>query len=216
MTVQWYDSEYQNTGSGVLPFVNLSGQITIDTYQQIGDDLLASGVAPQDFPPGGNPAADWVRVITCYPFVRITSGLESMPFISAPEPRYKVGSYSYLVGKDVVVNEDGTVTTYPYYSKPEYLIYERNYIKPFRFAQIKQYLSVVPDAVFYDVSDITPNPAAYFYLTSFYFGSNALDNGYGISLHLAEGLTADLVINYTWGSLQLDISPTVPTIIFAF
>lgn len=216
MSVLFYDYEYQNTGMGKLVYSNLSGEITLNIYEEIGDDLLASGVAPQQYPPGGNPADDWARIITCYPFLKVVSGLEEMPFVSSPETRYKIGNYSLQTGNEVVINEDNTVTKYPYFAYPEFLLYERSQLRPFRFVQLKEYLADVPDEISPEEYVGGALPAQFYYMTSFYFGSNALENGYGMALNLTDPIVCELVIYYTWGTLQLSANPPAQGVIFPF
>jgi len=216
MPVQFYDSEYQNTGTGKRVYTNLTGNVVLDVYKDLGDDLLASGVQPQQYPPGDNPAEDWARVFTCYPFLRVTAGIDEAPFLDVPETRYKIGSYSMQVGREVIVNEDDSITTIPYYAAPTFITYERNCLRPFRFAQIKEYLSAVADTIDYEIAGITPAPAEFYYLTSFYFGSNALENGYGIALNIDNRFTVDYIIYYVWGTLQLSGTGTIPKIIFPY
>lgn len=198
----------------IYPF--LSNEITIDVHQAVGVELAQAGIAPQQYPPGDNPADDWARVVTCYPFLRIVEGLDKLPFTSFPELRYRLGNYSFMTGRDVIINEDGTVTTFPYFAHPEFLLYERSQLRPFRFTLLKDFLDDVPDEISYDVDGLPALPAQFFYMTSFYFGSNALENGYGLALNLVQDIVADLAIYYTWGTLQLSDSPPAQKVIFPF
>lgn len=217
MGLLYYEWQYQNGGMGKRAYSTLLGQFYLDVYRDIGDDLYNANHPPLQEPnPSPVPADDWARVVTVYPFAKITGGIDTAPFISVPETRYKVGSYSYLVGKEVITNEDGTVTTYPFYSEPRYLYYERQVLEPFRFVILKQYLEGIPDEIVYDEPPGAGTPSNFYYLTSFYFGSNAFQNGYGFNMNLYEGFYLDVVFYYTWGTLQLPIDPDRPTIIFPF
>ena len=213
----YYDYQYQNTGMGKRAYIDLTGEITIDVYRDIGDELQAANIPPLQNPnPEPIPADDWARVVTCYPFFRVFEGLADKPFVSSPETRYRIGSWSLMVGNDVSVNSENEVVTFPYFSKPEFIVYERNQLRPFRFVLNKEYLASIPDEISYD-PPVPPNvPAQFFYLTSFYFGSNALENGYGVALNIAEGYLCDFMYYYTWGTLQLSSDTAIPKIIFPF
>lgn len=217
MAVTFFDYLYQNTGMGRRVYSGLENQITIDLYTDIGDDLFAASIPPLQNPnPSPIPADDWARVFTCYSFLRVTSSLDGSPFYATPEPRYKVGNYSYICGRDIIVNEDETIQDFPYYSSPEYVLYDRTYLKPSRFVQIKAYNADIADLVNFDDPPPSPTASEFYYLTSFYFGSNALDNGYEVALNINPGYTCSLVVYYTWGTLQLSGTGSVPKIIFPY
>lgn len=217
MAVQFYDYLYQNVGSGRKFYSSLEGEIVLDLYTDIGNELAAANLPPLQEPnPTPVAADDWARIVTCYAFLKIASGLDTLPFVSSPETRYRIGNYSMQVGKQVVVLPDDTIRTIPHYAEPIFIIYAETAIKPFRFIQIKDYDVSVPDEITFADDPNPPTAAEFYYLTSFYFGSNALDNGYGMALNLVEGITAELVVYYTWGSLQLSNAGTVPKIIFPY
>lgn len=217
MTLQFYDWQYQNTGFGRLNYQVLSGQLELEVFTDATSDLQAADVPPLNEPnPDPVPSPQWARVITFYPFIKITSGESGQPFFSTPEARYKFGNYSYVIGTELVILPDEETIRYPYYSQPEFIIYERMALTPFRCTCLNDDPEIIPNDVFQDPDLGSPTPANPWYLTSFYFGSNALNNGYRIALNLSDGVTADLSVSYAYGTLQITPDGTHPDIVFPY
>jgi len=217
MTLQFYEWQFQNTGFGRLNYQQLSGQLELDVFTDTVNDLLVANVPPLNNPnPEPIPSPEWARVMTFYPFLKITSGETGQPFFSTPETRYKFGNYSYVVGNELVVLPDETIIRYSYYSQPEFIIYERMTLPPFRCTCINDDPLRIPNDVSQDPDLASAQAANIWYLTSFYFGSNALNNGYKIALNLANDVIADLSVSYVYGTLQITPDGVHSDIVFPY
>lgn len=187
MPVLNYDSNTQRY-EGLIVSNELEGSFVYPFWSFIKDDLISiiSTIT--------NVRIGAYNLVT--PVLKITSSVESLPFISTPEPRYKFGSYSYGTFQEVSVDSEGGVTTFPFSKEPDYLIYERQ--------QLKQCFVPIPypDPIDQDYEVIFTSPTeditskAFTSRSSNQVNTDSALQGGTMFLNLMPGITADLAVFY--------------------
>lgn len=215
MALQYYDYLFQGSGIGQLFYPSLSGSILLDIFTDLKNDIISSGKIPLAEPnPDPVELTDYALICYCAPFIKITSSLEGIPFYSAPEARYKFGTYTYTGGYEVNVDSEGNITSFPYDSDYKYIFYERQFLDRFNFNIVNSQTS--PQDLAISDAALTDPPQAVqviLYAQSFASGaSTSYANSIGVNLN--PGVTADLVVYYGYGSN--DISPSDPVDVIVF
>lgn len=213
----YYDVNYQNVGVSNLSYSSLSGELELNLYQDLKSAFNGNGIFPlDDYRNPSALASGYSLYFTVNPLLKIQSGLSSVPFGSTPEARYKIGSYSYIKGYEIVILEDETFQAFPYESEPVFINYERNALKP-------GYLIVSPGVDYQQAMQIDltggssgTTPCIPRIASPYYSGSFALSYCGGISLNLNEGIIADMVISYQYSVITAENDPTYGDYFYTF
>jgi len=149
------------------------------------------------------------------PWIKITDLGLNYPFTSTPEVRYKIGTYYYVNGYDIVIDGEG-YNALEYQSKPEFLIYERQALGEAWTAVFPNgdgfldYAIVEADATILNLNAALHVPRQDFY--SF----QGLPNAQGININLNDGVKANLVVNYSWLPYYFSNSESRQKIVYSF
>ena len=207
----YYDVNYQNVGVSSTLYVSLEGEFEINLYEDIRAAFNAAAIFPlNDY---RNPSAletNYAIYVTVNPLLKIQSGLNNVPFGSTPEARYKIGSYAYIKGWEIIPLEDDTFQSIPYESEPTFLNYERSALKAGYFifdpdVPFQEALRVETDSASSGATPVIPRIAS-----PYYSGSFALSYCAGISLNLNPGILADVVISYQYAIISAVNDPVYP------
>lgn len=206
--VLFYDVNYQRTGVSTTTYPDITGTTRIDLYEDLRQIFLAREIFPLD--DYRNPSATYSNYGLYYvvsPMLKVTSGLETAPFVSYPEPRYRVGSYSYIKGYEVIEPPDEPPIYRPYNSEPVYLHYQHS-------ALAAGYLIVDPANPFSSALkvDLTGGgvgsiPSLPVIVNPYYSGAFVSEYCGGITINLSPGLTADLFVSYQYSVVDLPLDP---------
>lgn len=110
---------------GSITFSFISGELSINIWENIWLDL-------QNVPA-------FMELQACYltgfftPFIQVVEGIDAYGFITAPEARYKIGSYSYGCGYTIERFEDGSISSTPIRSTPYFIVYPTQCLEVARF-----------------------------------------------------------------------------------
>jgi len=213
----YYDVNYQNVAIGNLVYPSLSGELEINLYEDFRTFFNGNGIFPlDDYRNPSVVATNYCLYCSVNPILKIQSGLETVPFGSTPEARYKVGSYAYIKGYEVIVNEDETFVAFPYESEPTFINYERNALQP-------GYFIVDPDVPYQQALNVDltggtsgNTPSIPRIVSPYYSGSFALSYCGGISLNLNENLIADMIISFQYSTITAVNDPVYPDYFYIY
>lgn len=213
----YYDVNYQRVGVTSTTYPELSGLVNIDLYEDLRNLFLAREIFPlDDYRNPSELVPSYGLFFVVNPLLKVLSGLNDANFYSTPETRYKVGTYSYIKGYEVVEIPDEPPVVYPYCDKPDYLVYERT-------AMDSGYLVIDPTVASSQALkvDVTGGGAGYvpcnpIIVNPYYAGSFVRRYCGGISLNLSPSVIADLVISYQYSVVSFYLDPTYPDYLYTY
>lgn len=212
-----YDVNFQNLGFGQISYPELSGETEINFYEDFRNAFNNNGIFPlTDFRDPTALLTGYGLFVCLQCFVKVTSSLQDFAFGSTPEARFKIGSFNYIKGYEVVVNPDNTISTFPYYGETQFLNYEREALPSAYFVSTPNdsFESAYP----IDVTQTSPaaTPAIVRQINPYFFGIFTQTFASGISLNLNNGITADMLFLYSYTTIQPVGDPDFPDIYFGF
>jgi len=201
MTVITYYANI-NQGVGKLYYPSLSGEVEIQMAEDIYNDLIeASSQLPDPITaPAGSALTS--RLV---PMIKVTSGLESLGFISTPEARFKIGTYSAIPGYTVSVNSEGLISTTPVAGVPFYIVYPSQVLQSFVCGSFHPIVdgAVNPfnpfdyEIVFGDYAGIFRSDEYVYDIRGYSTSANSSNQAAnGLYVNLTPGIVADLVVYY--------------------
>lgn len=215
MPLQYYDYLFQQSGIGQLFYPELSGQLLLDVFTDIKNDVIGGGFIPLAEPnPDPVPLDKYALLCYCTPFLKITSPLNPVPFSSAPEPRYRLGTYTYTGGYQVNIDSEGIITSFPFDSDYRFIIYERQFLDRFTFNIVNSQNS--PENLAISDSELTtpPEPALVILYAQSFSSGGSTSYANSIAINLNPGVTADLVVYYAYGANDISTSEPVDTVVY--
>ena len=213
-----YDSFSNRIFIDSLFYEGLTGEQFIDFFADIQTNYLARGVFPlADYGDGMEPLREaYVLNVCTYPFLKVKDGLTGYAFNSTPELRYKIGTYSYITGFELITDSDGNLFSTPYNDKPEFLVYTHSALDPCRFV-----MSPEGDSrIIYEVSSANVSrpstPVSVTLVNPYYAGTFISRNGMAISLNLNDNLIADLYLVYVCTVVESPSQGGFPSFTFIY
>jgi hypothetical protein len=202
MAVIRYD-KIKRSGAGRIYSPALEGELELSFLGLILDDLAGDDFKPLVSSSPNAYATIFERLLWISPFLRVTAGSELYPFSGTPEARYRLGSYSFILGYTSEETRPGTFVFTPVPTEPTFINYKVKALTPTWF----QYAYPRPSKLDYDIkfAAVSEN------LTDIYFKSKRqlgavskpepfIDSPLhqGILLNLNPGVVADFAMYYTW------------------
>lgn len=169
-------------------FAAVQGTTSISIWENIDLDLQ---LIPDHLALGRTFMTGWVT-----PFIRVTNGLEKLGFITAPDARYKIGSYNYGSGYTIVRNEDESIVPTRIKGVPHYIVFPTQILEVSRFS----FEMPAPDFPQYEVKfepNLTPDTNVWI-INPRRGSSNSPNNliASTINFYFDERLTVDIKIFY--------------------
>lgn len=202
MGLVYYDDS-AGAGSGTVWFNGITGGIPIIAHQLIANDYVDADIDTGTF--------NVALIARWHLFVKF-SGLPALkPFTSTPEVRYKLGTYVPFAGYNLDTSPEGDVLT-PYNCEPEFLIYDQQRT-PTAFCLLNPLSATDVDytIVFGDYPLIYADCALRdpWISQETYQG---LPLHIGANLNFTDGVTANIMMFYTFVTSYISGSETRPIV----
>jgi hypothetical protein len=196
------------SGLGTLLYSGLIDEQRLNVYDQIYNDIVSVDALVKTGDEGSPYYAAQFTTFQFVTYLLVTDGLDIAPFTSAPELKYKVGSWGHSSGKRIV-SDGGFYYGVPYDYHPEFIVY------PQQVLDAATGLIVLPDVTSLDYEiDMTSepfyNPADCEILTNETFGAilGSKRRADSVAINLNPGITASVKIFYRFYSYP--VYPTDP------
>lgn len=213
----FYNVDYQNVGISSLSYPSLEGELEINLFDDFRNAFITNGIYPlSEYRNTSSIITEHGLYVTVNPLLKITEGLDKVPFGTTPEARYKIGSYSYIKGYEIITNEDGSIQSFPYESEPSFINYERNALKSGYFIATPGLQAFEALQVNLDGGEPGVEPCIPIVVSPYYSGSFALSYCAGISLNLNDGLIADLVVTYQYSVVPFYLDSVYPDYLYVY
>lgn len=202
MAVIRYDP-VKRSGIGQIYSPALEGQLDLSFLGLVADDLDSTAFSPILTYSPLTYATIFQRLLWVNAFVNVTAGAELYPFVGRPEPRFALGSYSFIRGYTSVEVAPGEFVYTPIATDPVELVYKTYALPPVWFqisypsANKFNYVVVfspptenLDPLYFSSLREVTTNEKSIPFLN--------VPTYQGILLNLNPGIVADFTMYYTW------------------
>jgi len=152
------------------------------------------------------------NVIVCmqiFPTVLITGGILEVQSFGTPEARYKFGSYSGIKGYIVVVDSEGNITSTPVPMEPSYLIYPLQALNTYRLILPYPDPTVLNYEISFDPTGATDSDIFIGDVRLFQPGYNENEGISGLFINLSPPVTANMVVYYTFKTINIEPEPGI-------
>jgi hypothetical protein len=209
----FYDYAFRNSAVDGITFEGLSGELTIDLYENIALQFNSRNLKPIYLDENDLPVErtdGYILSVFAHCFLECFD-YENLPFGSTPEERFKLGSYSIVTGYKNTVDSEGNITSKPYRSPPSFINYPLFTMPPVGIVIAPN----VSNFQAYEVKRPSEEDAKTPVDLRFAFNSFVADRGTrigcGLNLNLTPGVTADLLVFYGYGVQAASQNDGFPT-----
>jgi hypothetical protein len=202
MAILRYDP-VKRSGIGQIYSPSLEGQLDLSFLGLLADDLDADDFKPiLTYSPVAY-ATIFQRLVWVNAWVKVTAGAELYPFVGRPEPRFALGSYSFIRGYTAEEVEPGEFVYTPIATDPVELVYKTYALPPVWFQISYPSADKFNYAVLFEPPIENLDPLYLSTLREVTTEETSIPflnvpTSQGILLNLNPGVVADFTMYYTW------------------